>query len=196
MLASLPLNSPYLIWDGHPFCSWVCWRPSLSCPAQHAAADCPSASGVFPLTLGCRGFNQRARLSSAETDAFFSCLSLWFWKESGSLITYCISYFLYLFIKESSAVLCCCVVCSVGRMPGSFGTAQWGDLDRMRGGVKGKVARPQQVLHNCLWHRWADAHKCACNIHTLCKYTCVSMHTHTLMQVCRHNFHKFVFHCP
>ena len=207
MLAALPLNSPYLIWVGHPLHSWVSWRPSLSWPAQHAAVDCLCSSGVFPLTLGCHGYNQRARLSYVETDAFFSCLCLWFWEECSSVITYCISHIscisplkrasIFLCVGNAKgsecALLCESVPCSVGRMPGSFGTAQWGDLDRMRGGVKGRVADPQQVLHNCLWHRWAGTHKSVYEMHTLCKYTCMSMHTHTLMQACI-NARTYRFH--
>lgn len=56
--------------------------------------------------------------------------------------------------------------------------AQWGDLDRMRGGVKGRVARPQQVLHNC--DTDGHARECTWTMHTLFKYTCVSMHTYTI----------------
>lgn len=34
-----------------------------------------------------------------------------------------------------------------------------------------KVACPQQVLHNCLWHRWAHT-QTHCKMHTLCKWMC------------------------
>lgn len=190
MLAALPPNSPYLIWDGHPFCSWVCWRPSLSCPAQHAAADCLSASGVFPLTLGCHGFNQRARLSSAETDAFFSCLSLWFWKECGSVITYCISYLLYLFIKESSAVLCCCHVArAVGRMPGSSGTShsevtliEWGEEWR----------REWRVPSRCCTTVCDTDGQTHTSAHATCIHYANTHLPHTLMQIPAqaHSFHN------
>lgn len=117
MLAALPPNSLNLIWGGHPFSSWVCWRPSLSWPAQLAGADCQSASGVFPLTFGYHGLNQRARLGSAETDAFCSCLLVWFWRELGFVITYCISCLLYLRIEENlqpGCALLCCLFCWEG----------------------------------------------------------------------------------
>lgn len=86
-------------------------------PAQLAGADCQSASGVFPLTFGYHGLNQRARLGSAETDAFCSCLLVWFWRELGFVITYCISCLLYLRIEENlqpGCALLCCLFCWEG----------------------------------------------------------------------------------